>query len=111
MKTNVNKVELVGYAGTDAELIAINKNVSKVNFSLATSEGYKTKAGDWVNTTSWHRVILWNEKAKKAAEEVKKGSRISVVGKLSYRTFESNSGEKRTVTEVIAYDFEVFPKE
>jgi len=111
MKTNMNKVELVGYAGMDAELVKINKNVSKVNFSLATSEGYKTKTGDWVNTTTWHRIILWNDKAKKAADEIKKGSKISIVGKLNYRTYETNSGEKRSITEVVAYDFEILPRE
>ncbi|MDD3876453.1 MAG: single-stranded DNA-binding protein [Bacteroidales bacterium] len=111
MKTNVNKVELVGFAGMDAELVEINKNVSKASFSLATSEGYKNKTGEWTNSTSWHRIVVWNEKAKKAAQEIKKGNRVSITGKLNSRTYQTNSGEKRYITEVIATEFEILPKE
>ena len=56
-------------------------------------------------------VVMWNEIAEKAGNEVKKGSRISVIGKLNYRTYETQSGEKRYVTEIVAHEFEVIPRE
>jgi single-strand DNA-binding protein len=111
MKTNVNKVELVGFAGKDAEIREIKKGVKLVSFSLATSEGYRGKNGDWVDNTTWHQVVMWNEMAEKANEEIKKGSRVSLTGKLNYRTYETQSGEKRYVTEIVAHEFEIIPKE
>ncbi len=110
MKTNVNKVELVGFAGNDAECKEINQNVKLGFFSLATSESYRTKDGEWASNTSWHRIVLWNENATKAAEEIKKGSRVSLSGKLNYRTYQTNNGEKRMATEIIVNQFEVLPK-
>ncbi len=110
MKTNVNKVELVGFAGNNAECKEIKDDMKIGYFSLATSENYRSKNGEWASNTSWHRIVLWNENATKASEEVKKGTRVSLTGKLNYRTYETDSGEKRTVAEVIASSFEVLPK-
>ncbi len=110
MKANVNKVELVGFAGQDAESKDIKNNMKIGFFSLATSESYRTKTGEWASNTSWHRIVLWNENATKATEEVRKGSRVSLTGKLNYRTYETKSGEKRTIAEVIATSFEVLPR-
>jgi len=110
MKTNINKVELVGFAGMDAEVRNIKDNMQQASFSLATSESFKNKNGEWVNTTTWHRIVLWNENAKKAAELVKKGARVSLSGKLNYRTYETDKGEKRLIVEIVANALEVLPK-
>jgi len=111
MKANLNKVELVGYAGRDAEVKEIKKGINLASFSLATSESYRDKNGDWVSNTSWHNIVMWNDVAKKAGEEIKKGSKVSLSGKLNYRTYETKTGEKRYVAEIIVYEFEVIPRE
>ena len=107
MKTNLNKVELIGFAGMNAEVKEIKKGVKVANFRLATSDGYKDKAGEWVNSTTWHNIVLWNDSAEKAAAEVKKGSRVSLTGKISYRNYENKAGEKRSTVEIIANGFEI----
>jgi len=107
MKTNLNKVELIGFAGMNAEVKEIKKGMKIARFSLATSEGYKNKTGEWVNSTTWHNIVLWNDSAERAAESVKKGSRVSLTGKISYRNYENKSGEKRNTVEIVANEFEV----
>ena len=107
MKTNINKVELVGFAGMNAEVKEIKKGMKIGRFSLATSEGYKNKEGEWVNNTTWHNIVLWNDSAEKAAESVKKGLCISVIGKLNYRMYETKAGEKRNTVEIVASAFEI----
>jgi len=107
MKTNLNKVELIGFAGMNAEVKEIKKGMKIARFSLATSDGYKNKAGEWVNSTTWHNIVLWNDSAEKAAAEVKKGSRISLTGKISYRNYENKAGEKRNTVEIVANSFEI----
>lgn len=111
MKTNQNKVELTGYVGRDAEIRELKKGIKIANFSLATSEGYRNKNGDWVDNTTWHRIVLWNDAATKAAAEIKKGIKVSLSGKLSYRDYENSKGEKVSVVEIVANDFEIIPKE
>ena len=107
MKTNLNKVELVGFAGMNAEVIEIKKGMKVARFSLATSEGYKDKNGVWVNNTTWHNIVLWNDSATKAGETVKKGARISLTGKISYRNYETKTGEKRNIVEIVASNLEL----
>ena len=107
MKTNINKVELVGFAGMDIQVRELKKGTKVASFSLGTHEGFKNKLGEWVTTTAWHKIVLWNENAEKAEKAVKKGLPISVTGKLSYRNYETEKGEKRFIVEVIASNLEL----
>jgi len=107
MKTNLNKVELVGFAGMDIQIREFKKGSKIARFSLGTHEGFKNKLGEWVNTTSWHKIVLWNENADKAEKAVKRGLPISVTGRLSYKSYETQSGEKRYIVEIIANNLEL----
>ena len=111
MKTNMNKVELIGFAGMDPEVREISKNAKIAQFSLATSEGYRDKAGAWVNNTTWHRIVMWNGNADKAVDEISKGAKVNIIGKIQYRAYETASGEKRYITEIVATEYKVLPKE
>ena len=111
MKTNINKVELLGFAGKDAEVREIKDGVKLARFSLATTEGYQTKTGEWINSTTWHQITLWNANAEKAAELVKKGLQVSLTGKIKNRTYETSTGEKKYVTEIEARELEIIPKD
>ena len=44
---SVNKVILVGRIGKDAEIKNFEKGNSLIKFSVATSDNYKTKEGEW----------------------------------------------------------------
>ena len=107
MKTNQNKVELIGYAGMDIQVCNFEKGSKVARFSLGTNEGFKNKLGEWVNTITWHKIVLWDENAEKAENAVKKGQPIAIKGKLSYRTYETETGEKRMVVEIIASNLEL----
>jgi len=107
MKTNLNKVELIGYAGTDIKVNEFKKGSKMAHFSLGTHSSFKNKAGEWVNTTVWHRIVLWNENAEKAEKAVRRGKPISITGKLNYRSYETQTGEKRHLVEIIANNLDL----
>jgi len=107
MNTQVNKVELIGFAGMDAELKEVKNGMRVARFSLATREDYKNKLGEPVSTTTWHRVVLWNSNADLAIESVKKGARVSVVGKINQKAYQTPSGEKRYMVEILAQNLTV----
>ena len=96
----MNKVELVGFAGMDPEVKVVGKASKLASFSLATSESYKRNE-EWVKTTHWHKLIGWNKFADQIHDLVKKGKKLSVVGKLTYRTYEDKNGVRRRDTEII----------
>lgn len=96
---SVNKVILVGNVGKDPEVRHMDNGVSVANFSLATTESYKNKAGEKVVTTEWHRLVLWRGLAEIAEKYVKKGSQIYVEGKLKTRDYDKD-GQKHYTTEI-----------
>ena len=69
---------------------------------MATSEVYKSKAGEKVTTTEWHNVILWRGLAEVAEKYVKKGSQIYIEGRLRTRSFDDKDKIKRYTTEIVA---------
>jgi single-strand DNA-binding protein len=92
----VNKVILLGNVGKDAE--KISDKVTR--FSVATTESWKDKDGNYQNKTEWHRVVVYGNLAPIMADRCKKGKEVYVEGKLVTNEWEKN-GEKRYTTEVI----------
>ncbi len=100
MAFSLNKVMLIGNLGDDAETRFVNDNFSVTEFSLATTRSYK-KNDEWVNETTWHKVICYNL-SDFYKEQLKKGKKFYVEGRIQKRNYEDNSGVKRYVVEVIS---------
>lgn len=95
MNATLNKVELLGYAGMNAELVEFEKGNALLKFSLATNEDYQKTNGEWVKNTTWHNIVMWGEAARKASKEVTKGAKIQLQGKIVSQTYTDKSGVKR----------------
>lgn len=99
---SLNKVILIGNLGKDPELKTFENGGSVCNFSIATSESYKNKAGEKVTDTQWHNITMWNPLSEIADKYLKKGSQVCIVGKVTSRSYEDKDGIKRYVTEIRA---------
>lgn len=97
----INKVILVGNLGSDPEIRALENGTKVATVSIATTESYKDKAGNWQEQTEWHRVVLWRWLAEKA-EKMKKGSKIYVEGSLRTRQWTDKDNVTRYTTEINA---------
>lgn len=97
----VNKVILVGNLGKDPEVRHLDTGKAVANFSLATSETYKNKAGEKVTNTEWHNIVLWTPLAEIAERFLKKGNQVYIEGKLTTRSWDDQEGNKRYTTEVV----------
>lgn len=97
----VNKVILVGNLGKDPEVRHLDNGRAVANFSIATSESYKNKAGERVTNTEWHNVVLWTPLAEIAERFLKKGNQVYIEGKLTTRSWDDQDGNKRYTTEVV----------
>lgn len=96
------RIELIGHLGKDVEVKTFDGGKKKVSFSVATSESYKDKSGQRVEQVEWHNVTGWNAVAHVAEKLLQKGSLVFIVGKLKTRSWESQSGEKKYITEIVA---------
>lgn len=94
-----NKVSLIGRTGKDVEIINFEKGkLAKV--SLATSDYYLNSAGEKVEETQWHNLVVNGKLADIMEKYVTKGKEIAVEGKIQYRTYEDKDGVKRYNTEI-----------
>lgn len=98
---SVNKVILVGNVGRDPEVKYLEQDVPVARFTLATSESYRAKNGERIESTEWHNIVLWRGLAKVAEQYVKKGSKLYLEGKITHRQYEQE-GVTKYFTEIVA---------
>ncbi|MFN6062044.1 MAG: single-stranded DNA-binding protein [Bacteroidota bacterium] len=106
----MNRVMLIGNLGKDPEQRTLDNGSNRVNFSIATSEKYQDKEGNWQETTEWHDIVLWRNQADNAVKYLKKGSTIFLEGKLSHRTWQDAENKTRKITEVVGTMFKVLER-
>lgn len=101
----INKVILVGNLGKDPEIRSLESGIKVAQFSLATSESFKDKDGNWQEQTEWHNLVLWRYLAEKAEQSLKKGSQIYVEGKLKTRSWTDQNQQTRYTTDIVVEKF------
>jgi single-strand DNA-binding protein len=101
MAFSLNKIMLIGNLGRDVETRFTSSNVSISSFSMATTNGYKGKDGNWVNETTWHNITVFNL-SDFMKENLKKGRKVYVEGRLTKREYTDKEGIKRYSTDVIS---------
>lgn len=105
MAKSVNKVILIGHLGKDPEVKYTPSGTPVASFSIATSERYKDKDGNWQDRTEWHNIVLWQRLAEIAGEYLKKGRQVYIEGRLQTRSWDDkNTGEKKYRTEIVGND-------
>ena len=99
-----NKIMIVGYLGRDPELRYTPQGTPVCDFSIATSERRKDKAGELQEVTTWFRVSLFGRQAELASQYLTKGRQVYVEGQLSQREWTDKDGAARTTLEVRGTD-------
>lgn len=100
-----NKVQLIGRLGFDPELKTVGSDKTLARFSLATSESYKDKSGQWQNETYWHNITAWGQLANVISKVASKGDEIAVEGKIVNKSYQDKQGITRYSTEIIINEF------
>jgi len=98
----VNKVILIGRLGADPEVRFTPDGTMVANLRLATDESYKSKDGEKVQKTEWHRIVAFRKLAEICQSYLSKGKQIYIEGRLQTRTWEDKDGIKRSTTEIVA---------
>lgn len=101
-KGTLNKVHLIGRLGKDPELRYTPAGVPVATMSIATNEAYKDKDGKVVESTDWHRIVLWRRLAEICGQHLRKGMLVYIEGKMKTRSYEDRDGIKKSVTEIVA---------
>jgi single-strand DNA-binding protein len=104
---SVNKVILIGRLGRDPETRYTSSGQAVCNFTLATDETYRDRAGERQKRTEWHRIVVWAKQAEIAQQYLRKGSLIYLEGRIQTRQWDDREGQKRTSVEIVANRFQM----
>ena len=103
MAFSINRVTLVGNTGKDAEIRYTGSGAPVATFSVATTESWTDKtSGQKQERTEWHNIKAWNWLAEYCNENVKKGKRVLVEGRIQTRSYDDKDGVKKYITEIEA---------
>lgn len=103
MARSVNRIILVGNAGSDPDIRETNSGLAVAHLSLATDRRSR-RNGDEERQTDWHRLTFWGKSSELAARLVHRGSRLYVEGRLEYGSYQREGVEIPTA-DVIVHDF------
>ena len=100
----MNKIILLGRLIKDPELKQ-NENGDKVytRFVIAVQRNFKLPDG--TREADFITIAVWGKKAEIICKHTKKGSLITVSGRLRTGSYEDRDGIKRYIAEVVAEDF------
>jgi single-strand DNA-binding protein len=98
---SMNKIQLIGNLGKDAETRFTTNNVSVTSFGLATTSRIKGKDGNWTNETTWHNVVAFSL-SDFIKNNLKKGKKFFIEGRISKRDYVDKDGIKRFSVDVVA---------
>ena len=103
---SLNKALLIGHVGAVPEVryvgAAGTQNAKVAQFRLATTERYKDKDGNVKENTEWHNIVAWRGLADLTEKYIVKGTLLYIEGHLKLRVWETQNGEKRYQTDIVA---------
>lgn len=91
----LNRMHLIGRAGSDPQIKKIGEK-DLATFSVAYSERYKDQ-----DQTTWFNCEAWGHLANLVSTQLKKGDKITVIGKIQINQHEGKTYVKLLVSEII----------
>lgn len=98
----MNQVQLLGNLARDAELRFTQSGKAVATFTVAATNTYvDSTTNETKEQTAFINCVAWG-KLGESIGNLRKGNRVFVEGRLQTRSYETQDGQKRYVTEVVA---------
>jgi single-strand DNA-binding protein len=100
---SVNVVVLVGNLTRDPELKAMPSGSSVCRLGLAVNERTKDPTtGEWGERPNYFDIDVFGGMGENCAQYLTKGRQVAVEGRLRWRSWETQDGQKRSAVSVVA---------
>lgn len=95
---------VIGNLGQDPEIRYTPNGLPVVSFSVATEESELDCAGERLERTEWHRIVVAGKLASRCNEYLRKGRLVFIEGRLRTREWQSSGAHdrKQRRTEIVA---------
>ena len=94
----MNNCVFIGRLTRDPELRYTNNNKAVATFTIAVNRRFKRDEADFF------KVVVWGKPGENCANYLAKGRLVGVQGRIENRSYDTDSGEKKYITEIIAED-------
>ena len=100
----MNKIILMGRLTRDPEVRVTPSEKTVCTFTLAVDRQFANQSGE--READFINIVVWGKAAELCGNNLAKGHRLLVEGRLQIRNYVAKDGNKRYVTEVIANSVE-----
>lgn len=96
----LNQIVIVGRLTSNPEVVKSEEGKERSQITLAVPRSYKNADGEY--DTDFVDCILWGGVAENTAEYCHKGDIVGIKGRIQTNTYETESGEKKKSTQIVA---------
>lgn len=101
MAFSINLAVITGNVTRDPELKYTPSGAAVCSFGVATNHSIK-KGDQWEDVPTFHNIIVWGKQAEFISNTVKKGTKVSITGRIDNRQYDAKDGTKRYISEIVA---------
>ncbi len=100
--TNINRVVLTGNLTRDPELRTTGSGTPVCSLRLACNTRRRDASGEWVDKPNYFDVTVWGAQGENCATYLQKGRPVALDGRLEWREWQDQQGNKRQAVDIIA---------
>ncbi len=103
MAGSINSVVIVGNLTRDPELRATPSGTSVCSLRIAVNDRVKDPtSGEWGDKPNYFDVDVFGGQGERCAQYLAKGRQVAVAGRLRWREWETQDGQKRQAVSIVA---------
>ena len=103
MAGSINSVVIVGNLTRDPELRATPSGTSVCSLRVAVNERVKDpNTGEWGDRANYFDVDVFGGQGERCAQYLTRGRQVAVEGRLRWREWETQEGQKRQAVSIVA---------
>lgn len=100
--TNINRVVLTGNLTRDPELRNTSGGTPVCSLRIACNTRRRGAGGEWEDKPNYFDVTVWGAQGENCARFLTKGRPIAIDGRLEWREYQTQDGQKRQAIDIIA---------
>ncbi len=101
--TNINRVILTANLTRDPELRSLPSGTSVCSLRVACNTRRKdASTGEWTDKPNYFDVTVWGAQGENCAQYLSKGRPVAIDGRLEWREWQDQQGNKRQSVDIIA---------
>jgi single-strand DNA-binding protein len=100
---SINRVVLLGNLTHDPELRSLPSGTAVCQLRVAVNDRVKDRTtGEWTDYANYFDVTVFGPQGERCAQYLARGRQVAIDGRLRWRQWESQDGQKRSKVEVVA---------